>query len=116
MSPLQRSLNKLRKEGWEVYIAEKWISQAKRRVDAFGFGDIHGYHKKFNLDFHYPSVYFQVTSGANFAARKKKILNNPKAMGWLKCGNGICIHGWSKRKNKETGKYHWICQEEWIRL
>lgn len=123
MTPTQRSLNKLRKEGWEVCIVEKWLPQAKRRIDAFGFGDILGFkyysHLKplfGNMINYYSAVLFQTTSGSNFAARKKKILINPKAIGWLQCGNGICIHGWRKLKNKETGKYHWKCKEEWITL
>ncbi len=134
MTPTQRSLNKLRKEGWEVCIVEKWIPQAKRRVDAFGFGDILGYNT-FDIFFCKPgegypvgnldevkhikrpiTALFQTTSGANFAARKKKILENPKAKGWLECGNGICLHGWRKLKNKKTGKYHWACKEKWIDL
>lgn len=117
MSPTQRSLNKLRKEGWEVCIVEKWIPQARRRVDAFGFGDILGYHV-FNLKLapYTTTALFQVTSGSNFSARIKKILEDSKAKGWLKAGNGICVHGWRKLKNKETGKYHWECKEQWITL
>lgn len=112
MGPMQRSLKKLREEEWEVYIVEKWIPQARKRIDAFGFGDILGFNI---LDYCYPTL-FQVTSGSNFSARKKKILENEKAKGWLKCGGRICIHGWRKLKNKKTGKYHWECKEEWIAL
>lgn len=115
-SPTQRSLNKLRKEGWEVHIVEKWIPQARRRIDVFGFGDLLGYHV---FDFRlapYTTTLFQVTSGSNFSARKKKILENEKAKGWLQAGNGICLHGWRKLKDKETKKYKWECKEEWIGL
>lgn len=115
MSPTQRSLAKLRKEGWEVCVVEKWISQARRRIDAFGFGDLLGYLNDPATTSTITAL-FQVTSGSNFAARKKKILANEKAMGWLRCGNGICLHGWRKLKIKKTRKYHWECKEEWIIL
>lgn len=134
MSPTQRSLAKLRKEGWEVCVVEKWIPQAKKRVDAFGFGDILGYKANIPNYFRpgeaYPiesldmlatitmsyTTLFQVTTGSNFAARKKKILANEKAKGWFECGNGICIHGWRQLKDKKTGKKKWKCKEEWIKL
>jgi hypothetical protein len=115
MSPTQRSLSKLRKEGWQVCIVEKWIAQAKKRIDAFGFGDILGFFMAPN-NIKNGATLFQVTSGTNFAARKKKILEIEGAKGWLMCGNSICIHGWRQLKNKKTGKYHWACKEEWIIL
>ncbi len=39
-SPTQRSLALLRKQGWSAYVVERWVAQARKRIDVAGFGDI----------------------------------------------------------------------------
>ena len=96
ISPTQLSLKHLKTNGWDVCIVEKWIAQAKKRIDAFGFGDLLGYHPEY-----VGATLFQVTTYDNTSARKKKILENICAKGWIKAGNGVIIHGWKKNKNKK---------------
>lgn len=107
MTPLQRSLKHLKDTGWTVCIVERWISQAKKRVDAFGFGDLLGYHADFQ-----GATLFQPTSGPNMAARRKKIEENCNALGWLQAGNRIVIHAWRKTKPRGQKTAKWSLKEE----
>jgi len=96
LSPTQRTLRELRSRGALVGITEHWNSFAKIRQDLFGFCD---------LVVIFPGragiTAIQCTSGANHAARKKKILQNTIAPGFLKAGNTIEV--WSWRKLKKEG-------------
>ena len=102
MTPTQRSLKYLRDRGWTCHIVEKWVPQAKRRIDAFGFGDILGYSAE------YPgATLFQTTSGPNLAARVTKIEENCNALGWIRAGNRIVVHGWRKTKPRGQKVARW---------
>lgn len=101
-SPTQRSLDLMRKRGFTVQVVEKWIPQARRRVDLFGFGDVIAMHPESG------TVLVQTTSASNMAARVKKISAEPRHRTWLLAGRGwhrIEVHGWRKDK---TGK--WVCR------
>lgn len=104
-SPTQRSLAKLRKEGWTVCSVEKWIAQIKQRKDAFGFGDL--------LSCRIGTAgatLVQTTSGSNFSARLEKIKGIAAAGVWLASGNKIVIHAWAKQGPRGKAK-HWLCRE-----
>lgn len=90
MSPTQRSLAHLRSHGFTVGITEHWNSFVHRRQDLFGFIDLIGVHPDFGV------LAVQTTSGSNLAARRTKILAEPRALSWLKAGGKIVIHGWRK--------------------
>lgn len=83
-----------------AHVVEKWIPQARRRVDAFGFGDI--------LAAYWDGIYLiQACAGASHAARRTKILTDCKkqALEWIACGGRIEIWSWSKRKHRlKNGK------------
>ena len=72
MSPTQRTLAWFKKNEIPAGIVERWIAQARRRIDLFGIADIVAI---------YPDaiVAVQVTSGSNHASHRKKILENDKA-------------------------------------
>jgi len=89
MTPMQRSLALLRKEGWTCGITEHWNPHAKRRFDLFGFIDIEAIRDDETLA-------VQTTTGANVAARVAKIKALPEAAMWLAAGNRIEVHGWRK--------------------
>lgn len=105
MTPTQRSLKKLRSDGFTVCIVEKWIPQIRQRKDAFGFGDLLSC--KVGI---IGATLIQTTSGSNAAARLAKIRTLPEAGIWLAAGNRIVVHAW--RKTGARGKRKlWDCRE-----
>ena len=94
-TPTQRALAELRKLGATAAIVERWNAFAKLRQDLFGFVDVLAIVGG-NI------VAVQVTSGANHAARRSKILAEPRALAWLKAGGLIEI--WSTSKKGAKGK------------
>jgi hypothetical protein len=107
-SPTQRSLARLRKEGYIVAVVEKWLplfgkkkpGEPKKkgfggiRVDLFGFADILGFRVS-PPDF--LLVQTTTNSGSNFTSRIRKCEENGVASAWKLAGGRIQIHGWSKR-------------------
>jgi len=99
MTPAQRSIKKLKGEGYRVAVVEKWNTHARIRQDLFGIFDLLAIRET-------ETVGVQVTSSSNVAARVRKItdavaLNDIRAANWT-----ILVHGW--RKNSK-GK--WVCRE-----
>ena len=94
-SPMQLSLDYLNKSGYTCQIVEHWNSFARKRIDAFGFGDILAYHLKKGI------VMVQTTTDSNFNARKVKIFANPHYYGWKIAGGHIIVHGWGKKGLRE---------------
>lgn len=101
MSPTQRSLAHLRDTGWSPWVVERWIPQARKRLDLWHFGDIIA--QKLGER---PTI-IQTTSGAHVAARVAKIREDPyaseQARIWLASGGRIVVHGWRKVKVKRGG-------------
>ncbi|NIT75563.1 MAG: hypothetical protein GWO44_01325 [Thermoplasmata archaeon] len=98
-SPTQRTLEKLRRDGFIAHVVEKWVPQAGRRVDAFGFGDVLAASPSAAV-----ILLVQATSGAHVQDRKRKILAEPKARTWLESGGRIEVWGWRPLKVKRGGK------------
>lgn len=111
-SPTQRSLAKLRKEGYTAWIVEKWVPNSPAgfkgpilRVDVWGFGDI------LAVKVGEPgATLIQTTSGSNVSARIHKIQGIAEAGIWLAAGNRIVVHGWAKRGARGDRKL-WECRE-----
>jgi hypothetical protein len=89
-SPTARTLAECRKRGWLACVVEKWISQTRRRVDAFGFGDL------LVLDGQPGSLLIQATSASHVSDRRAKILleRTEPARRWLDASNRIEVWGW----------------------
>lgn len=102
MSPTQRSLKKLREEGYLCEIVEKTIPKCFIKKDLFGFVDILCLKDEEILG-------VQTTSGANFANRVQKIKNHENLEMVKMAGIKISVHGWRKLKGK------WACKEEIIK-
>jgi hypothetical protein len=108
-SPTQRSLARLKSDGWTVCIVEKYIPMIKQRKDAFGFGDL------LACKIGQPgALLVQTTSGSNAANRANKIFGIAEAGIWLAAGNRIVVHGWAKRGPRGKRKV-WSCVETEIR-
>jgi hypothetical protein len=104
MTPTQRSLAKLRAEGFLVAVVEHWNSFVHRRIDLFGFADLLAVRGD-------TAVLVQTTSGPNAAARVSKIKESSSAQLWLSSPTRkIVVHGWAKRGERGKRKL-WTCRE-----
>ena len=92
-SPCQRTLKKLRGDGYLVQVVEKWNPFARIRQDLFGFIDLIAV-----LDSETLAV--QVTSASNVSARVKKIAEHPNVGAVRKAGWRIEVWGWTKGKKE----------------
>ena len=105
-SPTQRALAELKKLGYLTAIVERWNPYAKIRQDLWGWCDIL-YLTDSSI------VGLQITSGANHAARREKILAEPRALAWIKAG-GI-VEVWSVAKQGARGEAKaWVIRKEEI--
>ena len=99
MTPTQRTLKKLRDDGYLAAVVERWNGHAGIRQDLFGVVDVIGLRDGETLA-------VQATSGSNVAARVKKIADSEatpmiRAAGWR-----IVVQGWRKGANGR-----WVCRE-----
>lgn len=104
MSPTQRSLKKMRDEGWTCAITERWNPHVKIRQDLFGFIDILCFKDEITLA-------VQTTSGDHVAERIDKIRALPVARDWSgTIFRQIRVHGWRKVGPRGKRKV-WECRE-----
>lgn len=93
MSPTQRSLKNLRERYPLVQVVEKWIPQARKRIDLFGIIDIVCVSET-------EIAGIQTTSASNVAARVAKITESPALPILRKAGIRVLVHGWRKSKGR----------------
>lgn len=99
ISSTSRTLKYLRGQGWEVDIVERfnpYVGKFGIRKDLFGIIDI------IALAEH--SIVGIQSCGQSFAEHKKKILEAPLSLEWLKSGGRLILIGWRKLKLKRGGK------------
>ena len=100
-SPTARTLALLRKEGYVAQVVERWVPQARKRVDLFGCVDVLAMRA---TDKGVLGV--QATSASNLAARVTKALAEPRLLTWLSAGNRFLLHGWAL-KGKAGARKLW---------
>ena len=111
--PVQRSLEYLRKNGWEVCVVEKWVPPRGNmkfgvRIDAFGFADL--------LACRPPigglpaSIALIQCCSTDAAAHKQKILAIPAFYLWKKSGGRVFLQAWKFQGPR--GDKHWQMREE----
>ncbi len=104
-SSTQRTLNLLRRNGFEAAVVERYNQYSRTRHDLFGFIDVVAIGTGQMLG-------VQSTSAANQSSRRAKILAEPRAQLWLNGGGRIFVHGWRKKRLKRGGKaMRWHCNE-----
>ena len=91
MSPTQRTLAELRKQGYTAYVVEKWNMHAKIRQDLFGFIDI------LAMKPSEPLLAVQATSTGNISSRIDKIHDTILSQDWISTGARLEVWGWAKR-------------------
>lgn len=95
MSPTERSLEHMRRLGFTAQVVERWIPQARRRIDLFGVIDLVCL-KPGQI------IGVQTTSGGNLAARRTKSMAEPRLREWLSAGARYELHGWRKAGPRKT--------------
>jgi hypothetical protein len=117
-SPTQRALKECKALGWEAQVVEKWVPQARRRVDLFGCVDIVALgHVAHARDGHEGWVLLgiQVTSASNHAARRAKALAEPRIKHWLQAGCRFEVWSYGKKGGKGKRKL-WTLRIEQLNL
>ena len=104
ISPMQRSLKELRKQGYLCAITEKYNFFIHIRQDLFGIADIIALKGNQTL-----AVQTTSDDGGNISAHSKKIKANPNYKFIKKAGWKIEIWGWGK-KGKRGKKKLWQCR------
>ena len=94
-SPTQRSLAACRKEGLICAVVEKWNPHSKTRHDLFGLFDLLVLDPESDSDGRIYGI--QVCAGASHAARKAKMLAEPRLEIWKSAGGKAVIHSWTKK-------------------
>ena len=103
-SPMQLSLQLLRREGHRCAIVEKWNPFAKIRQDLFGFGDILALTRNKRRE----AIIIQTTTMANINSRVNKIRESDAWLDWLVIPNHrIEVHGWALKKERGTKRFHY---------
>ncbi len=90
-SPTQRTLKRLRDDGWVAVVVEKWNPWTKQRKDVFG-ADI----LAVKIGERSPLL-VQCTSASNHSARIHKLKETQGVKEWLSCGGRMEVHSWGKR-------------------
>ena len=104
MTPMQRSLAKMRQDGYCAEITEHWNQWSKTRHDLFNCIDILCVNGK-------EVVGIQTTSGTNVASHVQKLRKNPILPLVLASGIRLEIHGWRPVKVKRGGRQmRWECR------
>lgn len=104
MSPTQRTLAKLRAEGWMCGIVEHFNPHVKIRQDLFGFIDLICVRGDMTLA-------VQTTSGDHVADHVEKIRGLPAARTWASSiFRQIVVMGWRKVGPRGKRKL-WECRE-----
>ena len=98
---MQRSLSKLRAEGYRCYIVEFHSHGYKH--DLFGFADILCLRED-------EILVVQTTSRPNILARVHKITESDELPYVRKAGIGIVVHGWGYLRRSKS----WDCKEIWL--
>lgn len=96
-SPTQRTLSKLKREGWLAAVVEKWNPHARIRQDLFGIVDI--------LAIREGETLAVQATGSGVSARIRKIADHESTPWIRKAGWRLEVWGW--RKN---AKGRWECR------
>ena len=108
MSPTARTLAECRERGWTAQVVERWNQHARVRVDLFGVIDlvvlvpaaavVNGYASGGAI------LAIQACAGDSHAARRDKILAEPRARQWVEAGGRLELWSWSKRGDRGKAK------------
>jgi hypothetical protein len=100
-SPTARSLNLLRRSGYQAAVVERWNMHVGKgiRQDLWGFADLIACHP-----IRQEIVLVQVTTADHVAGRLAKAKQHPQLAAWLRSGGRFAVHGWGKRSGKPEAR------------
>lgn len=107
-TPTARTLEYLRKLGYHAGMVEQRIPKTFITRDFMNWCDLI-YLTQSNI------VGVQVTSGANHASRRAKILAEPRALAWINAGGIIEVWSWAKQGSRGARKAWKLRTEEIVR-
>jgi len=115
ISRVQRSMKKMRDEGYTCRVVEHWNPYAHIRQDLFGIIDILCIKKG------EPVIGLQVTDMGGLPEHRRKAFDSSILPTWLGTGSRFVLHGWDKRSkrnkdNKILKMKTWQVKEEDITL
>jgi len=104
MTPIARTLAKLRSTGWLADVVEGWQRHGTvwKRRDYLGIGDVFAIKTSCAL-------LIQVTTGSNASARVRKLEKSTMAREWLEAGGHLQVWAWSKSGKRGKRKL-WNCR------
>lgn len=108
-SPTQRTLAECRRRGWLAQVVERWIPQARKRVDLFGCIDLVA------IDTDNRLWGIQACAGSSHAARRAKALEEQRLERWLSTGARFAVWSWALRGARGRRKV-WTLREEEVDL
>ena len=109
ISPVQRTLKLLRAEGYLAAVCERWNPHAGCRQDLFGFIDLVAIKEGET-----GVLAVQVTTHANLATHRKKLVGNDSVRVWLATGNRVELISWAKRGPRGKRKVWTVKRERYI--
>lgn len=99
-SPTQRSLKKLKDDGYIAQVVERWNPWSRTRLDLFDAIDIVAVHETEKR-----ILGVQATSGSNTSKRLEKARLSRRLAAWIKSGGQFEVWGWVKKcKKRKDGK------------
>lgn len=104
MTPTERTLARLRADGYTAEVVEHWNPYARVRHDLFGIADVLAVRDKETLA-------VQCTAGSCVSARLAKLRASPALPVLHSAGWRVEVWGWRKLKVKRGGKAtRWDCR------
>ncbi len=114
-SPTQRTLEECRKRKLPAQVVERWNPHARVRQDLFGVIDVVVLVPPVHFDngttMRGEIVGLQACAGASHAARRDKILAEPRARLWVEAGGRLELWSWSLRGDRGKAK-RWTLRVE----
>lgn len=91
--PTERTLQRLRREGWRAAVVERWNPHARIRQDLFGVVDVLAIRQGETLA-------VQATSDSNVSSRVTKLEDSEALPELREAGWSLQVWGWRKRKGR----------------
>ena len=109
MTPTARTLAELKRRNLTAQVVEHTVPRVRIKRDLFGVIDILVMNPS---NSNAGILGIQATSGTNHAARRAKILAEPRALEWLRCGGRLQVWSWSKKGPRGKRKLWTVRVEE----
>jgi hypothetical protein len=105
-SPTQRTLVELRRIGYQAAVTERWNPHAKIRQDLFGCIDILACMPGIGI------LGVQACAGPSHAARRAKMIEEPRLRVWIESGGRAEVWSWALRGKQGRRKLYTLRREE----